>query len=224
MAFFLNVNSFLLQIQNLLKCSSSFCQIQSEEDQLSAVPPVGQAARQAAEPAVAVAAMPRTRPSFRIPDRSARTPQTPRGDPAAERSPPKFQPSRKKPPAPRAWQLWGNNPSKEVLPEGAWNISALCFSSPADWRSRPREESVWRALSWWSEIQWGQTDISPLRSFHFRVLETNNRLDEIFALLCAALFTQATEDCLSVDTTQIHVFKPRQTTNSSLIFRKRKKK
>lgn len=137
-----------------LKWSSSFCQIQSEEDPLSAVPPVGPAARQAAEPAVAVAAMPLTRPSFRIHDQSARTPQTPRGDPAAERNPPKFQPSRKKPPAQRPRELWENNTSEKVILEGACNICALGFSSPDDWRSHPLtnglKKSVWRGLLWWS--------------------------------------------------------------------------
>lgn len=129
-----------------VKWSSSFCQMQSEEDPLSAVPLVGQAARQAAEPAVAVAAMPLMLPSFRIHDQSARTPQTPRGDPAAERSPPKFQPSRKKPPAQRPQQLWESNTSKKVIRVSACNICALCFSSPDDWRSHPSQMD-WRNLS-----------------------------------------------------------------------------
>lgn len=116
--FFLNVNSFFWTT----RVSSSFCQIQSEEDPRS---PAGQAAG----PAVAAAATPLMLPSSRIHGRSARTPRTPRGDPAAEPNPLKFQPSPKKPPARRPRQLRGSNASRSVMVEEACNRCALGFSA-----------------------------------------------------------------------------------------------
>lgn len=53
---------------------------------------------------------------------------------------------------------------------------------------------------------------SPLRSYRFQFLETNNRLDEIFALLCAALLTQSNRGSLFIPHKYIYLNPDRQQT------------
>lgn len=178
----------------------SFCQIQSEEDLLSAVPPVERAARQAAEPAVAVAAMPPMRLSFRIHVQSVLMHPTPQGDPEVGQNHPKFQPSLKKLPARNHQQLWENNTSKKAIAAG------FCKKKLCTMLSQPRglEKSP-------SQMDWRNVEFccggpkfcgvrmifSPLRSCHFQFLETNNRLDKMLPYFVLHSSQKATEEVCS---------------------------